>query len=211
LTVKNTPDNHQKNKQESGRISTSFLRRAWAMKLVYTFAAVALVAPTGATQAAETVTHQYDALGRLVQSAKSGGPASGAQTTTAYDPAGNRSNQTVTGAGGGGAPPPPPPPPPPTNNPPVANPDNAGSMARCSLKTVNLVANDTDPNGNYPLSLVSAVGSGVSVTVVSATSIEIESGVSTGSKTISYVVADSLGATANGSATVSVAGGSCDL
>jgi RHS Repeat len=55
--------------------------------------------------AAETVTHKYDALGRLKQSTKSGGPATGQQTTTTYDPAGNRSNQTVTGA-----PPPPPPP-----------------------------------------------------------------------------------------------------
>lgn len=59
-------------------------------------------------QAAENVTHQYDALGRLKQTNKSGGPATGAQNTTTYDPAGNRSNQTTTGA-----PPPPPPPPPP--------------------------------------------------------------------------------------------------
>lgn len=58
-------------------------------------------------EAAETVTYQYDELGRLKQVNKSGGPANGTQTTTSYDPAGNRSNQTTT------APPPPPPPPPP--------------------------------------------------------------------------------------------------
>ncbi|MEP3464579.1 MAG: hypothetical protein ABJN65_01015, partial [Parasphingorhabdus sp.] len=63
--------------------------------------------------AAETTTYQYDALGRLMKSAKVGGPASGTQKTTSYDPAGNRSNQTVTGATGGTAPPPPAPPPPP--------------------------------------------------------------------------------------------------
>ncbi len=57
------------------------------------------------SNAAETVTHQYDALGRLKQTVKSGGPGNGTQTTTNYDPAGNRTNQTTTGA-----PPPPPPP-----------------------------------------------------------------------------------------------------
>lgn len=51
-----------------------------------------------AGSASETVTHQYDALGRLKQSASTGGPAAGTQTTLAYDPAGNRANVTVTGS-----------------------------------------------------------------------------------------------------------------
>ncbi|MEE9433900.1 MAG: RHS repeat domain-containing protein [Sphingorhabdus sp.] len=55
-------------------------------------------------QAAETATYEYDALGRLVKTTKSGGPASGTQKTTDYDPAGNRTSKTTTGA-----PPPPPP------------------------------------------------------------------------------------------------------
>lgn len=55
----------------------------------------------------ETVIYQYDELGRLKQVDKSGGPANGNQTTTSYDPAGNRTNQTTT------VPPPPPPPSPP--------------------------------------------------------------------------------------------------
>lgn len=66
-------------------------------------ALVYAVAP--AAHAAETVTHQYDALGRLKQTTKSAGPANGTQTTSTYDPAGNRTNQTTTGA-----PPSPPPP-----------------------------------------------------------------------------------------------------
>ena len=61
------------------------------------------VPPAGA---AETVTHQYDALGRLKQITKSGGSVNGTQTTTNYDPAGNRTNQTTNGV-----PPPPPSPP----------------------------------------------------------------------------------------------------
>jgi hypothetical protein len=72
----------------------------------------AIAAPP--VHAAETVTHQYDALGRLKQTTKSGGPQSGAQTTTSYDAGGNRSCQSTTGVPGGPATPtcPPPPPPP---------------------------------------------------------------------------------------------------
>lgn len=45
----------------------------------------------------ETVTYSYDELGRLTRNTKSGGPASGVQTTTSYDRAGNRLNQATTG------------------------------------------------------------------------------------------------------------------
>ena len=51
-------------------------------------------------QAAETVRHKYDALGRLVKMTKSGGPAGGTQTNTNHDPAGNRTCQSTTGVGG---------------------------------------------------------------------------------------------------------------
>ena len=70
-------------------------------------AAIIYMLPVAAS-AAETVVHEYDELGRLKKTTKSGGPATGSQTTTSYDPAGNRSNQTTSGT-----PPPPPPPPPP--------------------------------------------------------------------------------------------------
>ena len=65
--------------------------------------------------AAETVMYQYDALGRLVQASKAGGPKSGTKTDTSYDPGGNRSCQSTAGVPGGAATPacPPPPPPPP--------------------------------------------------------------------------------------------------
>lgn len=55
----------------------------------------------GTAQAAETVTLQYDELGRLISTNKSGGPVTGTAVTTSYDPAGNRENQTVNGAPGG--------------------------------------------------------------------------------------------------------------
>lgn len=61
-------------------------------------AAIVFGTPHASIEAAETTTLQYDALGRLVQSTTAGGPVSGQQTTTAYERAGNRSNQTVVGA-----------------------------------------------------------------------------------------------------------------
>ena len=67
--------------------------------LIYSLAPIA-------ADATETTTYTYDSLGRLKKVEKSGGPKSGTQTTTAYDPAGNRTNQTTA------VPPPPPPPPP---------------------------------------------------------------------------------------------------
>jgi len=93
------------------------------------------------------------------------------------------------------------------NQPPVANFDNAGSMACNAFKTVNLVANDTDPEGNLPLALVSAtrITGGIIVTKVSTTSIQIES-LTLGTKSFSYVVEDSLHAQSTGSGSVTVTG-----
>lgn len=47
--------------------------------------------------AQETVIYTYDVLGRLTGSTTSGGPSGGTQTSTTFDPAGNRSNYTVLG------------------------------------------------------------------------------------------------------------------
>jgi hypothetical protein len=71
------------------------------MKFVYTFVAVALVVPVNAAQAAETVIHHYDALGRLIQSTKSGGPLGGGRAATSFDLALNRSCQSTTGVHSG--------------------------------------------------------------------------------------------------------------
>lgn len=92
------------------------------------------------------------------------------------------------------------------NQPPVANFDDAGSMTCGDVMTYNVVANDTDPDGNLPLSLVSASGSpGIVVTVANSTDVQILStGASSGTKGFTYVVQDSLGAQANGSGSVTV-------
>jgi hypothetical protein len=74
-------------------------------------AAVIYVMTPVAADAQETTTYEYDALGRLKKSSKSGGAHNGVQTTSTYDNAGNRTNLTT---GTGGSTPTPPPPPPPT-------------------------------------------------------------------------------------------------
>lgn len=62
----------------------------------------------GQAQANEVTTYTYDALGRLTTSATTGTVNNGMNVSTAFDPAGNRTNYTVTGStntpssGGGG-------------------------------------------------------------------------------------------------------------
>lgn len=46
-------------------------------------------------EAQETTTYEYDSLGRLITTQKSGGPKNGESTSAAYDPAGNRSGYAV--------------------------------------------------------------------------------------------------------------------
>jgi YD repeat-containing protein len=67
---------------------------------------VLLLASTGAA-AAESVTYSYDALGRLIRTQRSGGPASGVDAQTTYDRAGNRAGVVVANAPTNTPPPPP--------------------------------------------------------------------------------------------------------
>ena len=62
------------------------------------------VAMFGAAPAAasETITYQYDALGRLVQVTRAGSVNNGASAAYTYDPANNRTNVTTTAPTGGG-------------------------------------------------------------------------------------------------------------
>lgn len=52
-----------------------------------------------ASMASETTTYTYDALGRLVSSARSGGPNNGVGMATCFDAAGNRT-QYIVGTNG---------------------------------------------------------------------------------------------------------------
>ncbi len=278
------------------------------MKSNCNIAAIVSLASVSATQAAETVTHQYDELGRLVSSSNSGGPRAGIAAETRYDPAGNRqavavgqplppqpSNASVfsiTGPSGnineGGtatflvlrtgtasgplsvsyasfngsatapsdyvaasgvltfsfwetaktisipivvdglgetvesfslqlsspsvgaslgtasaiaqievsAP---------ANQPPTAN-VNTLSLVACEAGVVDVLANDTDPEGNYPLTLVSVGQSTLGTAYVSGTKFGFSAGGAVGSQNVTYVVRDSLGAASTGIVAVSVRG-----
>lgn len=65
---------------------------------------ITVIGAPAATQAAETATYTYDALGRVVTSGVSGGPATGTSITMQYDAAGNRVRYAVSGSPNGSAP-----------------------------------------------------------------------------------------------------------
>jgi hypothetical protein len=95
------------------------------------------------------------------------------------------------------------------NQPPVANPDSASTTA-CGTVTVNVVANDTDPDGNYPLH-IAAIGytSRGTVDSYTTTSITFTAATSSGTGEVVYTVADSLGATSDGDLLINISGGTC--
>lgn len=94
-------------------------------------------------RAAETTTYQYDAQGRLINSARTGGPANGMQHTSGYDEAGNRYQYVVSNGPPPSLPPappppgptPPPPPPPPGPSPVPTCPPDCNSPIRGQLST----------------------------------------------------------------------------
>ena len=184
--------------------------------LLMSVSVVALMVPLS-VDAAETVAYSYDARGRLIKVIRSGSAQSNSNVTTDYthDKANNRKQfVTINSPNSPGTPPPPPSPPPPpppsSNQPPVANPDNAGSMQVCKTKNVVVTANDTDPEGNLPLSVIAASGNGaMEASVVNGTTIQLISSSVTGSQSANYTVRDSLGASSTGTVTVNVSGGIC--
>lgn len=93
------------------------------------------------------------------------------------------------------------------NQPPVANPD-AASVKICQTVIVNVIANDTDPENNTPLTLVSVSTSSLGQSsVASTTSVQFDAYNATGIATLTYVVRDSLGATATGSLNIGINNG----
>lgn len=96
----------------------------------------------------------------------------------------------------------------PPNNPPTAG-NDTGTQPRCTVRTYNVVANDTDPDGDYPLSLVSVTGSGGEFTVLDSQNIQYESFGLTGVKVGTYTVQDSRGATSTATLSISVTSGTC--
>jgi hypothetical protein len=97
-------------------------------------------------------------------------------------------------------------PPPPGNTPPTAVNDTK-TVRRCSTTYVDVLANDSDPDGDTPLTLVAVTGDGFSIH--STREIEVVSdNLSTGSYA-TYSVQDSRGATATATLEITISGGSC--
>lgn len=175
-------------------------------------AAVGVLLAGGNAEASDTTTYTYDALGRLVAVSTSGGVNKGLSVATCYDRAGNRANYTVSGASG--TPPAAPPPcspssqPPSGNQPPLAV-DDTGGMNRCTPDYFAVLSNDYDPDGNVPLALVSVSGSTRGTPEISGTYIYFTPSGLNGVATVTYVMRDSLGATASATLSISISNGSC--
>jgi hypothetical protein len=93
------------------------------------------------------------------------------------------------------------------------------SVAKCGYGEVNVIANDSDPEGHLPLVLIDAesahpAGAKGTPLLVSASTIGFEAsplGI-TGTDVVIYRVRDSLGAIASGTLNVTIrASGSCFL
>lgn len=168
--------------------------------LLFSISATALICAS-ALNATETVTYSYDAQGRLVQSVISGTVNNGQSSSTSFDAANNRTNYTVSLSGGT--------PPPPSNNPPVTVADTLSNIPKCAFRDKDVTFNDSDPEGNVPLVLLSVVNTNASLgtpSVLNASTVryQAEATGATGSDTVTYTVRDSLGATATGTLSVTV-------
>lgn len=89
------------------------------------------------------------------------------------------------------------------NQPPVANPDYQ-TQGKCVVGFVNVIANDTDPEGHYPLVLVSVTSESPSVfaSVENSTTVRVSNTNVTGAYDVNYVVRDSQNASSTGVLTV---------
>jgi hypothetical protein len=157
--------------------------------------------------ASETQSYVYDALGRLVSVQSSGTINAGQAHSLCYDPAGNRTIYKTSSAGeladcsGSSSS---------GNQPPVTAPDSLTVRSCGAIGHVNVTANDTDPEGNYPLTLVSVTsGARGHASVYSSSTIEYIAGPRSGNDVVTYTVKDSLGASATGRVNVTISGGIC--
>src|SRR3546814_5985972 len=134
--------------------------------------------------AGETITYSYDALGRLVAVQSAGTINNNQAHSICYDPSGNRTQYKSSGTGSiAGCAPTPTPSPTPTptptptpNTPPIAVNDSK-SVTCQQYVTHNLTANDSDLDGDLPLTItaLSRISGSATATIASASSVEIYS------------------------------------
>lgn len=96
------------------------------------------------------------------------------------------------------------------NQPPVANADTYSARCNAMNSFANLLTNDTDPEGNTPLVLVSVTRTSGNATITinnSGGGVTVTAAPSVGVSTFTYVVQDSLGASSTGNVTVNTNSG----
>ena len=190
-------------------------------RLLAGVAVVGIAGMSTTLPASETTTYSYDAFGRLVQSTVSGGPSSGWKSRSCFDHADNRTNYYM----GSGTPPgcpsvAPAPTPSPTSSPsptPTSSPtptptssqgpvtQNDSIALSCGTSgQINLIANDSDPDGNTPLTLqsITRTSGSSSASIISSSTAQVLASSLQGISQFTYTVADSVGKTATGSLTV---------
>ena len=187
------------------------IRSLWLVSASLT--AVSIASMSNAQSSTET--YSYDALGRLVKVVTSGGQNNLDTQSYCYDDAGNRTEVVANTSNGttictGGSPPPSPPPPPPSgNSPPVAVDDSATGACSTNI-SIQVTNNDSDPDGNVPLSATNVVRTSGQATVNSwsggSVSISLPAQISL--STFTYTVTDTLGATDTAVLTAAVS--ACD-
>jgi len=186
------------------------------------FSALLLCGVATTAIAQDQRTYTYDALGRLIEQVSDGAPNDDEVHSICYDAAGNRTQyRTSTDGSSGncdpgvpGAAPTPTPTstptstPTPTGNAPPVTVNDSTSGDCFSLKIVNLTANDSDPEQNYPLVLtaISQNSGQASATIASASSATVEFGPQGDSSSFTYTVEDSLGASSTGHLSVTSSG-----
>lgn len=177
-----------------------------------------LVVVAVGVNANEVQTYTYDDLGRLVAVGYSGDVNNNQKHSMCYDSTDNRTRYRSDPQNTAAVcpapvavptppPAPPPPPPPAPNAPPVANADSV-SVKKCENKTIASTANDTDPDGDYPLT-VTAVGttSLAEVSILNGSTISVTGYGTLGTTSVTYTIQDSRGASASGTLSITVTNG----
>lgn len=173
-----------------------------------------LLIGAGAYAQSSTTTFTYDALGRLVVAETTGGQNNDEVSSYCFDSAGNRTVQQTSSTAqtascvdiGNGPIGTPSPTPTPSNSPPVAQADYR--TGQCSQRIlVDVLANDSDPEGNTPLVLTAVVktsGGGV-LHGFAGSAVDVSFGPVIFDDTVfTYTVQDSLGAVSSGQLTLTV-------
>jgi len=164
-----------------------------------------------ASAANETIEHNYDALGRLIISQSEGTVNDEETRSLCYDAAGNRTKfvsddaAAVASCAPSFAPMPSPSPiSASSNTAPTASADSISISKTASPTSIDVLANDSDTDGDLPLALTGAtlISGGASIELISSSEILVTPAASNGTSIANYQVTDARGAVSTGTLTI---------